>query len=74
MSFNPLCFYLPPVGGDSPSKSADAARGHAGQTSPEDHKVPASTQGRAEVHPGASRAARAQSHGECVASPSVHDT
>lgn len=51
--FNPLRFLLPLVGGDSPSESTDAARGHAGQTSPEDHKVPASAQGRAEVHPGA---------------------
>lgn len=54
------------VGGDSPSEPANAARGHAGQTPPEDHKVPPPAQGCAEIHPGPSCTARTQRHGEMV--------
>lgn len=53
-----------PVGGGTPAVSADAARRHAGQTTREDHEIPAAAQKCAGKHAGASGAAGRQSHGE----------
>lgn len=53
-----------PVDGGTPAVSADATRGHAGQTTREDHEVPAAAQKCAGKHAGASGGAGRQSDGE----------